>query len=547
MPAPTPVASQPLASVAGPLPASLRSLDTLAAIDIGTNSVHLVVARVGEGHTFEVIDRAKEMVRLGSSGGDMKLLEPDAVDRAVAALQRFRRIADSNGASVRAVATSAVREAANGTDLLRRARDEAGVAVEVISGFEEARLIHLGVLQALPIFGRRHLVFDIGGGSTEIVVSDGSREDLVRSLKLGSIRLTRRFLTRRRTTDAEVTALRRHVAATLTPVVRDLGAQGREGIEVVAGASGTVESVVAMAVAYRPGEELRTLNGVAVTRKEIRRVTKTLVRAGTVEERRSLPGLDPKRADIIVAGALILDEVMEAFRLATLTYSDFALREGVLLDAIERSRGSARHHLHDLRRTSVLHLAELCDDDPDHSAHVAHLALELFDGVAATLGLDLEARELLEAAALLCNVGLFVSHAQHHKHSYYVIRNSEHLLGFTDREIELIALVARYHRKSTPKDLHPEFGRLDTADRHLVSRLAGILRVALALDRGHTGTVADLKVVAKPKRVTVLARPLNPGAPLDLELYTANERKGLLEEVLGRPVVVEAGSLSAPS
>jgi exopolyphosphatase/guanosine-5'-triphosphate,3'-diphosphate pyrophosphatase len=516
-------------------PSASGRLDTLAALDIGTNSVHMVIARIGDGHTFEVIDRVKEMVRLGSSGGDMKRLEPDAIDRGIAALTRFRHLADSNGAPIRAVATSAVREARNADEFIRRARREADVDVDVISGFEEARLIHLGALQALPIYGRRHFVVDIGGGSTEIVIGDGADQEVVRSVKLGAIRLTRRFLIKKPTTEDEVAALRKYVRAELAPVVRE--AKAHPPPEVAVGASGTIESVVAMVLAER-SDEPRTLNGVEVTRKEVRRVVKALIRAGTVEERKAIPGLDPRRADIILAGALILEEVLDAFDLDVLTYSDFALREGVLLDTIERVRGSARHHLHDLRRRSVLHLVELCDDDPEHSSHVARLAMELFDGVATALALTEQHRELLEAASLLCNVGLFVSHAQHHKHSYYVIRNSEHLLGFTDHEIELIALVARYHRKSAPRPDHAEFAALGEEDQGVVTKLAAILRVALALDRGHTGTIAAVEVDLKPKKAVVRLVPSPAAGPLDLELYTADERKALLEEVLDRSVEV---------
>jgi exopolyphosphatase/guanosine-5'-triphosphate,3'-diphosphate pyrophosphatase len=472
------------------------------------------------------------MVRLGSSGGDMKRLEADAIDRGVAVLGRFCVIAQNLDAPITAVATSAVREAANADVLLRRARAEAGVDIEVISGFEEARLIHLGVAQALPVFGRRHLVVDIGGGSTELVVSDGRTDELVRSLKLGAIRLTRRFFDSTSTDDAEVEACRRHVAAELASLPRR--ARSLE-VEVAAGASGTIESVVAMVVAARGEGQPRSLNGVEITRKEVRRVVKHLASAGTVDARKAIEGLDPKRADIVLAGSIILEEVMDAFGLRALVYSEFALREGVLLDAIERLRGSARHHLHDLRRQSVLHLAALCDDDPEHSAQVARLALEIFDGVSGELGLDETHRELLEAAALLCNVGLFVSHAQHHKHSYYVIRNSEHLLGFTDHEIEIVAQVARYHRKSAPKSDHAEFARLDPGDQRVVRELAGILRVALALDRAHAGAVEHVGIALSSDAVSIEVVPV-PGADPELERWTAGERKGLLEDVLGRPV-----------
>jgi exopolyphosphatase/guanosine-5'-triphosphate,3'-diphosphate pyrophosphatase len=194
------------------------------------------------------------------------------------------------------------------------------------------------------------------------------------------------------------------------------------------------------------------------------------------------------------------------------------------------------HHLRDLRRRSVLHLAELMDEDPDHSARCARLALELFDLTAAQHGLDDAHREYLEAAALLANVGLFLSHAQHHKHSYYVIRNSEHLTGFTDREIELIAQVARYHRKSAPKRKHEEFARLGAEDQQAVRTLAGLLRVAIALDRTHQGLVASIDREDRDGEVVGFVVTPADEADLSLELYTAEERKGLLEEVLDREV-----------
>src|SRR5690606_20524482 len=299
----------------------------------------------------------------------------------------------------------------------------------------------------------RHLVLDIGGGSTEVVVADGGDDELVRSVKLGAIRLTQRFFAAGESS-ADVAACRRYVRSVLEPIVHELGGPPRP--EVAVGTSGTIESVVAMALLRRSGDAPRSRNGVVVAREEVDRVVDDLVRAGSADGRRALAGLEPRRADIILAGALVLEGAMEVLDLDAVTFSDFALREGVLFDAIERVRGSPRHHLQDLRRRSVLHLQRRCNGDPEHAAHVAALALQLFDALAGELELSAPDRELLEAAALLCNVGLFVSHAQHHKHSYYVIRNSEHLLGFTEREIELIALVARYHRKSAPKADHPE-------------------------------------------------------------------------------------------
>lgn len=510
--------------------------ETLAALDVGTNSFHLVVARFGDGTAFEVVAREKELVRLGSGSGDMKRLRDDAIDRGIAALQRCRRIAEVHDADLWAVATSAVREAENAGEFLARARDEAGVEIEVISGVEEARLIHLGVIQALPVFDRRLVLIDIGGGSTEILVGERGEVLEANSVKLGALRLTRRFFADERLASGAVAACRQHVRAVLAPAVRDVR---RVGFDVAVASSGTAEAVAAMVDAARDDAAApRTFNGFEVTRKEVKAVVKALAGCETVAERRKLPGVDPARADILLAGAIILEQTMSELAIDHFAFSEYALREGALLDALQRRRGAALHHLHDLRRRSVLHLADLLDEDPEHSSHVASLALQLFDGTQRWHGEGDDARELLEAAALLANVGLFVAHSSHHKHSYYLIRNSEHLTGFTDHEIEVIAQVARYHRKSAPKPSHPEFAVLRPADQALVRTLAGILRVAIALDRAHTGNVRSVSV-RDSHGTTVLTVTGAPDADVSLELYSARERAGLLEEVLGRPVAID--------
>ena len=211
----------------------------------------------------------------------------------------------------------------------------------------------------------------------------------------------------------------------------------------------------------------------------------------------------------------------------------------MLLDALSRRRGATLHHLRDLRRRSVLHLAESMDDDVDHSMRAAGFALDLFDATASIHGLGDDSRELLEAGALLANVGLSVSHSEHHKHSYYVIRHSDRLAGFTDHEIELIAQIARYHRKSAPKLKHPEFAHLWPEDQARVRILAGLLRVAIALDRSHKGRVERIVVSAKENAdEVVISVQQRDGFDTDLEVQTAEDRKGLLEDVLGRRVRV---------
>jgi len=531
-----PTAWVPSPAVSEPSPGRV-----LAAVDIGTNSVHMVVARVGDDGRMEVLAREKDMVRLGRSGGDMRELAPDAIDRGVAALQRCRRIADAHGADLVAVATSAVREADNRRAFLDRAFDEAGVSVEVVSGFEEARLIHLGVLQALPIYDRRVLLCDIGGGSTEVLLGQRGEVLASRSFRLGAIRLTERFLAGGSTGPDDVERCRQHAETVFAPFAVEVR---RTGFDVVVGASGTIETVVAMALAAR-GEDpgLRTLNGQRATADEVTAAIELLA-ATPPSERAGLPGVEPKRADILLGGAIILEQFVRAFGVEALVFSENALREGVLLDQSRRRSGASLHHLQDLRRRSVLHLLELTDEHPEHARETARHALALFDGLRPLLGLDdataQEARPLLEAAALLANVGVFISHSGHHKHSYYVIRNSEHLAGFTDREVEIVAQVARYHRKSAPKAKHVEWCGLRRDDRELVVRLAAVLRVAIGLDRSHDGRVAATEVSWDDEAVTITLHPAGD-APVDLELHAADQRSTLLAEVTGRRVEVAVG------
>ena len=517
-------ASQPL----------LPEAEVLAAVDIGTNSLHLVVARMMGQHRFEVLDREKEMVRLGSGGGDMKHLDPEAMDRGIAALARFREVADVHGARLVAVATSAVREAENRGAFLDKARSEAGVEVDIISGAEEARLIHLGVLQAVQVFEQRLLLCDIGGGSTELLVGLRGETLAARSMKLGSIRLTERFFQAKSLHPSEVESCRRFIRVTLSSFSREVR---RLGFDVAVGSSGTIGALCSMAVAHRDETPPRTWNNFELTRPDLDAVVKALLKAPTASARAKLPGLDPSRADIILAGALILEQSFEEFGLEAMTFSDYALREGVLLDAWQRQHGGSLHHLSDLRRRSVVHLAELMDEDLAHSAHVARLSLSLFDQTVTVHELGYDAREYLEAAALLCNIGLFVSHAGHHRHSYYVIRNAELLTGFTDREIELIAQIARYHRKGLPRSAHTEFAALSKPDQRLVRCCAGLLRIAIGLDRTHGARVGALQATVSKEGLTVLALG-REGSDIGLELFSASQRTDLLAEALGLPVEV---------
>lgn len=511
----------------------------IAAIDIGTNSVHLVVARPIDGGPPEVLTTEKAPIRLGSGSHDMKRLDPDAVSRAVDALDRFRQIAEAHNAEIVAVATSAVREAEDRSSFLKRVRDEAQIDVGVISGVEEARLIHLGALGSVPAADRRHLVIDIGGGSTEIVVGEGTTAILARSFKVGHIRLTNRFFPGGRIESDQVRACRRFVKAFIAPVAREVR---ERGFDVAIGCSGTIENLALMA-ADRSGNPARTVDNLTLTRDALSDLADDITSRLEPDDRADIRCLDPHRVDVIVAGAILLRELCKAFDILELVVSAGALREGVVLDRMQQreSSGDALHHLSDLRRTSVLSTARRFEENIEHAQHATDLALELFDESAAIHEMDEFERNILEAAGLLHNVGRFVAHAAHHKHSYYLIRNSEHLAGFTENEIELIAQVARYHRKSDPRLKHAEFAALTDGDQHRVRVLGGILRVAIALDRTYKRAVEQVTALDDGTCLTVTAITA-PDADVELELFTARERVGLLATALHRDVEFMVGT-----
>lgn len=505
----------------------------LAAIDVGTNSVHMVIARPTPHGPLDVIARDKEKVRLGSGERDMKTLDPVAVDRAVAAIDRFAQIAAAHDAEVVAVATSAVRESDDPRAFLAEVRRRTGVRLEVIAGVEEARLIHLGAISAVAVGSGNHLVIDIGGGSTEVVIGRGRSPLLVRSLKLGHVRLTDGFIADGIITDGAVKQLRGYVKSFLAPVANEVTNLGHD---VAIGCSGTIETVATMA-ARIDGRTVRTVDNLVLTREGVDAVVAQLVDRPRPQDRIGMPGLDAARVDVIVAGALLLRQLFRAFEIREMIVSPNALREGVVLDRLNRRAGvrGALHHLSDLRRQSVLAVAHRYDEDVAHAQHATDLALELFDATAEAHGLGEAERGVLEAAGVLHNVGRFIAHAAHHKHSYYLIRHSEQLVGFTEQELELIALVARYHRKSEPKPRHPEFAALAANDKEAVRVLAGLLRIGIGLDRTYQRVVDAVTATITAERVDVELQ-LRAGVDADLEVFTAEERAGLLATSLEREI-----------
>ncbi len=428
----------------------------IAAIDVGSNSLHMLVCRIRPDLSFEVIDQEKDMIRLGAGTLKSHAIPPASMTTAMQTLAKFRRLAESHGVDeIIAAATSAVREADNGGDFIAEARRQVGLRVRVISGTEEARLIHLAASYAVGTGQRRAVVIDIGGGSTEITLGTSARMEVGRSFKLGAIRLTERFAKHDPLSGADERKLVRHIRRETAGYLKQLK---RRGFDRVIGSSGTMQAIGALAAGL--GRRAGDLRRVTVGVDSLHRLRKRLVDM-TLEQRLKVPGLDPRRADLASVGAVLIDELLASLGADELTLSDCALREGLVLDYIKRNSAHIRtaERYPDVRRRSVVELGERCNYWAVHAQQVASLSLALFDATRELHGLGPPEREWLEYAALLHDIGIHISYESHHKHSLYLIQHGD-LRGFDPQEIQIMALVARYHRQATPDKAHEDYAEL---------------------------------------------------------------------------------------
>lgn len=508
----------------------------IAAVDVGTNSFHLVVASIDSRGMLNIITRDKEMVRLGSSGSDMKYLSDEAIERGVVALKNFSKIARSEKADIRAVATSAVREALNKNIFIDRAREEAGIDVEVISGTEEGRLIYIGALHALPIYSKKALVIDIGGGSTETIVGFQAEIRYVNSEKLGAIRLTKRFFDNSNSWKDSVRRCREYIKGEWSPqlrAVKDLG------FECVVGCSGTIHTLAKMVLAANGEAVPDVLNGITVSADKILDIIEQIAKADSLKARLAIPGIDPSRADIIIGGALILEYFLLRLNVQKILISPYALREGIVFDTVQKAKEiNEFKHLSHLRYETIYNLCTKFKIDMPHANHVKETAIKIFDALQIFHKLGNTERELLEASALLHDSGYIISHDQHHKHSYYLITHSD-MPGFTNDEAELIGNIARYHRKSHPKKKHENFASLNYKKQEIVKVLSGILRLAEGIDRRRKQYVSTFDVSINNRNVQISLHAADVENPPDIEIWGAARRVPLLEEALGIKIAVE--------
>jgi exopolyphosphatase / guanosine-5'-triphosphate,3'-diphosphate pyrophosphatase len=502
----------------------------LAAIDIGTNSLHMIVVRVRPDLSFEIIDREKEMVRLGAGGLDGRALTPSAMHAALQVLSKFRRLAESHQVDrIEAVATSAVREAENGGEFLKAIIEQTGIRARVISGPEEARLIHLAAAYGVGMSGEVTVAVDIGGGSVEITHGTGTNLGVGRSFKLGVIRLSERFVKSDPISPRDERRMIRHIEAELKPYLKEIA---DTGFDRLIGTSGSIRSVAT----EEDGAVPTAVRNRRVTARQIHRVRKQLC-AASLQKRLLIPGLEPRRADIAVAGAILIDTILKRLGAEAITLCDMSLREGLILDYIARHRKeiAQAERYPDVRRRSVVELAERCNYIAEHAQQITMLSLALFDGTRGIHALTDREREWLEYAALLHDVGVHISYERHHKHSHYLIRNGD-LRGFEPLEVETIALIARYHRRAVPARSHPGYGDLPKKRRRVVRTLAAMLRLAETLDRSHAQLVTGLSL---RDRGDDMVLELQTSGDAELELWAGSRHATPFERVIGKPLHIE--------
>jgi exopolyphosphatase/guanosine-5'-triphosphate,3'-diphosphate pyrophosphatase len=511
----------------------------LAAIDIGTNSIHLVVVEF-DGRAFHVIDREKSMVRLGlGMFGEMRLTER-AFSEGLEVLSRYTKLAESRGVEeILAVATSATREAENGSEFLNAIFQRTGVMPRVISGSEEARLIFLAVRHSIDLGAERGLVIDIGGGSVEIAVGTAHEVLLSQSVRLGVQRLLHRQGGSHPLTSREHYELSGYVQGAAAEVMAEAKRFGKAR---VVGTSGTIRSLGEAAHLMAGGAPFRSLNAQVIKRRDLRELVRRLNELDAAKRAR-VPGIGDARADTIHLGGILLLELLDMAGAEELTLCDTSLREGVIWDHIERHGMDPVPHrpIADPRRRSVVDLMRKYGREDPREHHIAELALSLFDQTLNLHGLGAFERELLEYGALLHGVGRHIDYEQRERHARYIVRNSR-LRGFTDEEIELLGLIVLYQRGSRPRKKHDRFAKLSPKNQRRVTVLSSLLRLSVALDRGHSQLVRRVHVEARGQELRIVID--GPGDLL-LELWEARTKAEPLARALGRAVSIERATPAA--
>lgn len=507
----------------------------VAAIDVGSNSIKLVVVDAAASDSFAVLAREKESVRLGHQTLRRGHLSASAFERAADCIKRFASIAEARGAErIFAVATAALREANNSARFIREVDRRTGVRIQVLSSIEEARLIGVAATQGCAARGASLINIDIGGGSTEISLMKDGMPAALFSVRLGAVGLSEKFITTDPVKPKELRPLVEEVRAAMERPARELlNARWQQAL----GTSGTIISIGEALRIKASTEAVRRLKGAQPAGDEV--VLGKLERFNSrmaelsISGRRAVPGISAQRSEIIVAGGQILEGAMRALGINALRTCSWALREGVLIDRLREIEAESRPPVPDIadRRLRGVHaVGRRFGYEEAHARQVARLAEQIFDQLfqqESPGNLTRHHRTLLSAAALLHDVGYHIAHENHHKHALYLIKNSE-LTGFSEAERDLIANVARYHRGPSPKERHPDYAVLNEPDRQTAGALAAILRIADAFDRSHDSRVSEVRCSRNGRLVHI---QLLSSTNCDREVFAAEQKRDMFEEI----------------
>ena len=506
----------------------------IAAIDLGTNSFHAVLVDIYPDGSFRTIDKLKEMVILAEKGMD-NLLSEEAMQRGLDALKRIKFLCDSQQVEeIIAFATSAIREAKNGGDFTQRMIDEVGIKARAIPGKMEAELIGYAIRHCISLDKEMVLMVDIGGGSVEFIVGNNEEFLYHNSLKLGVARMSAKFVENDPITNKEIKALKKHYKATLKEI-EDVIKEHQ--VKTMIGSSGTMENISAMIASRTSITAEMTLNELVFQASDFKALYKDFIKLSR-DERKNISELDEKRIDIINPGMVLVKYLLKKFDIEQVRISEAALRDGMILNYLKNNRSNLElvANYPEPRKRSIYELLRKCNWMEAHSTHVAEMALQIFDEFREELKLEETDRELLYYATLMHDIGYYISYRKHHKHALYIIRHSD-LRGFTEDEIDIMANVARYHRRSTPKKRHEFYKKLSKPLRKKVKSLSGILRVADGLDRSHYQNVQQLEIDNRKDKVYFY---LNTMADPELEIWGADRKSELFEKVTGKKLEIYA-------
>ena len=500
-------------------------------LDMGTNSIRLLVVRLNPNHSYTILTRQKQQVRLGEGEFEDEEITQDAMERAVVVCKKFTELAKTyHSEEFVAVATSAAREASNQNELLHKIRQEALLDIRVISGREEARLIYLGVASGTHLDTRTGFFIDIGGGSTEIAVGNAKDYQYLDSFRLGAIRLSNLYFPPGDTgpvTPERYKKVQQHIK---NAIVHSLAKIKKNPIDCAIGSSGTIVNLAE--IAHKVLHPVAPTTDLTLNHKDLKKVIELLCSL-PLEQRRKVPGINPERADIIIAGSAVLDTFMKELALESIAITGRGLQDGLLVDYLSRMDSFPLLGELSSRQRSVLQLGRSCGINEAHARTVTSLVLELFDSGEKTGIHDFAdpARELLEYATFLHDIGSFISYTNHHAHSYYMIRNSE-LLGFDQKEVVFMANLARFHRKKTPRKKDPEIAELDPKERDSVRVLAAFIRLGESLDRSHAALIQHVRFTRVDKDTMYLE--IVARGDCQLEIWGIENERKAFEKVFGR-------------